>query len=69
MCGKFRTVSLPEKLYAKIEKISKKTEFGSVSSYVAYILREIIAAKPKQKKVTDKEIAQIITKLKRLGYL
>jgi metal-responsive CopG/Arc/MetJ family transcriptional regulator len=67
--GKFRTVSLPENLYNKVKKICKEKKFGSVSAYVTYILREIIATKPKDKKVTDKEIAEIIVKLKRLGYL
>lgn len=70
--GKFTTVSIPILLFNKIEERIKRTGFTSVSSYVTYILREIIAgddesasdeslAKHDQKKVKDR--------LKALGYL
>ena len=70
--GKFTTVSIPIPLFNKVEKHIERTGFTSVSSYVTYILREIIAgyengangdssAEEDQKKVK--------ARLKALGYL
>ena len=39
---KFTTVSIPTPLFQKIEEGIKDTGFTSVSSYVAYVLREIV---------------------------
>ena len=69
--GRFTTVSIPIPLFKKVEERIASTGFTSVSSYVTYILREIIAGsddnpsatslKDDQKKVKDR--------LKALGYL
>ncbi len=40
---KFTSVSIPTQLFKKIEKRIKGTGFTSVSSYVIYVLREILA--------------------------
>ncbi|TXT54911.1 MAG: hypothetical protein BAJATHORv1_50164 [Candidatus Thorarchaeota archaeon] len=70
--GKFTSVSIPIPLFRKIEEHIADTGFTSVSSYVTYILREIVAesasesssassAKEDQKKVKER--------LRALGYL
>ncbi len=69
--GRFTTVSIPIPLFRKIEEHIADTGFTSVSSYVTYILREIVAGtegnsggqslEEDQKKVKDR--------LKALGYL
>ena len=40
---KYTTVSIPEPLHKRIQKIIKKTGFPSTSSFVIYILREVLA--------------------------
>ncbi len=40
---KFTTVSIPTPLFKKVEERIKGTGFTSVSSYVTYVLREIVA--------------------------
>ncbi len=40
---KFTTVSIPGPLFKKIEERIKGTGFTSVSSYVTYVLREIVS--------------------------
>ena len=44
MPTKYTTVSIPHSLHERLEKlISKKTGFKSVSDYVTYVLREVVA--------------------------
>ena len=41
--GEFTTISIPKPLAKKIEHRIKGTGFSSLSSYVTYLLREIIS--------------------------
>ena len=41
---KYTTVSIPKPLYDKIKELIKDTGFTSVSDYVTYVLREIVAS-------------------------
>ncbi len=68
---KFTSVSLPKQLVDKIKDFIKDTGFTSVSSFVEYIMREIISEKQsvKNKKVSKKEVEDIEDKLRNLGYL
>ncbi len=65
---KFTTVSIPVPLFEKAKKQIEGTGFTSVSSYVGYILREVIA-KSKEKPFTEESEKEIREKLKALGYL
>jgi len=71
--GRYTTVSIPVTLYNRIRELIKDTGFTSVSQFVTYVLREIIADMERQKLesegISDEEKRRIIERLKRLGYL
>ncbi|MDA2935723.1 CopG family transcriptional regulator [Patescibacteria group bacterium AH-259-L05] len=66
---KFTTVSIPSFLFNRIKKRIKNTGFPSVSSYVAYVLREIEASGDKNKALSKEAETKLKKKLKDLGYL
>jgi Arc/MetJ-type ribon-helix-helix transcriptional regulator len=71
--SKYTTVSIPITLQERIEKlISKKTGFKSVSDYVTYVLREVVAmheTKEVPEPFTSEDISEIKERLTALGYL
>lgn len=70
--GKYTTVSIPVTLYNRIKKMIENTGFTSVSSFVTYVLREIVAeyeASSGEEVYSEEEKKAIIEKLRRLGYL
>jgi Arc/MetJ-type ribon-helix-helix transcriptional regulator len=66
-------VSIPQILHERIQKlISQKTGFKSVSDYVTYVLREVVAMheiKETPEPFTSTDIEEIKSRLKALGYL
>ncbi|MEM3526552.1 MAG: hypothetical protein QXV37_03975 [Candidatus Jordarchaeaceae archaeon] len=67
---KFTTVSIPTPLFEKIKERIKNTGFTSVSSYVTYVLREIIAEEEEEGEPFSKEDEEKIKqRLRTLGYL
>lgn len=70
--GRYTTVSIPIVLYNRIKELIKDTGFTSVSQYVTYVLREVIAAHEEAKTTepfTEEDRQRIIDKLRKLGYL
>ena len=70
--GKFTTVSIPIPLFNKIQKRIKGTGFTSVSSYVTYVLREIIAGQDEEHRehpFTEEDEKKVKDRLRALGYL
>lgn len=70
--SRYTTVSIPVTLYNRIKELIKGTGFTSVSQYVTYVLREIIAAHEEAKYAepfSEEDKRRIIEKLKKLGYL
>ncbi len=71
--GKYTTVSIPITLYNRIRRMIEGTGFTSVSQFVTYVLREVIARmeeeKLKSSGISEEEKREIIERLKRLGYL
>jgi Arc/MetJ-type ribon-helix-helix transcriptional regulator len=70
--GKFTSVSVPVPLFNKIEDRIEGTGFTSVSSYVTYVLREIIANKEEEEAenpFTEEDEKKVKDRLKALGYL
>jgi Arc/MetJ-type ribon-helix-helix transcriptional regulator len=71
--AKYTTVSIPVTLHARVEKlIAKKTGFKSVSDYVTYVLREVVAMheiKEVPEPFTSQDISEIKERLTALGYL
>jgi len=64
------TVSIPTLLHKKIEEFIKGTEYGSVSSYAAKILRESLSKEEPATEVFSKdEEEKVKERLKALGYI
>jgi Arc/MetJ-type ribon-helix-helix transcriptional regulator len=63
----FTSISIPTQLFQKVEKHISSTGFPSVSSYVAFILREVLSEKGNKK--ADYEAEIIKSRLKELGYI
>ena len=70
---KYTSVSIPLTLHRRLEKlIAKKTGFKSVSDYVTYVLREVVAMhemKETPQPFTSTDLAEIKERLRALGYL
>ncbi|MDP2598921.1 MAG: CopG family transcriptional regulator [Candidatus Liptonbacteria bacterium] len=64
---KYTTVSIPAPLHKKIQKIIKKSGFPSSSSFVIFLLREILADEVDGSLLSDKE--RIKERLRALGYM
>lgn len=69
--SKFSTVSIPTPLFEKIKKRIEGTGFTSVSSYVGYVLREVIASEREEgeEPFTKEDEEKIKDRLRALGYL
>lgn len=68
---KYTTVSIPTPLAEKIKERIEGTGFTSISSYVTYVLREVIASMEEdEEEVFSKEDEEKIKeRLRALGYL
>jgi len=67
---KFTTVSIPAPLFKKIEERIKGTGFTSVSSYVTYVLREIVSEEEEEEDpFTEEDEERVKERLRALGYL
>jgi Arc/MetJ-type ribon-helix-helix transcriptional regulator len=69
---KYTTISIPKPMYDKLSKMIENTGFSSVSDYVTYIIRDLLAEIGEGNglgtKKTD-EKSEIIKKLRALGYV
>jgi len=68
--NKYTTISIPIQLNEKIEVLTKNTGFNSVSSFVTYVLRQILSEESVKKEgftKTDEE--KVKDRLKSLGYI
>ncbi len=66
---KFVEVKIPASLYKKIEERIEGTGFSSVSSYVTYVLRELLAEDEEEEVYTPEEEEKVKERLRALGYL
>ena len=69
----YSTVSIPKPLIEKIKERMKGTGFSSVSSYVTYVLRQILSsieAEERSKQAfTKEEEEKVKQRLRDLGYI
>jgi len=63
----YTSISIPKPLYNKVKELIKDSGFTSVSDFVTFILREIIANINLETEDTDRKA--IIEKLRALGYI
>ncbi|UCB58145.1 MAG: hypothetical protein JSV67_05935 [Thermoplasmatales archaeon] len=68
---KFTTISIPTPLAEKIKKRIKGTGFTSLSSYVTYVLREVISGveEEREEAFSKDDEKRVKDRLKSLGYL
>ncbi len=66
---KYTTVSLPTPLFEKIQDKIKGTGFTSVSDYVTFVLREILAHGSDQEAFNSEDEKKLKDRLRSLGYL
>ena len=75
MDNAFTSITIPVELAEKIKKRIAGTGFTSLSSYVAFVLREIIGQgtpekeKDKDDPLAPSERAELLRRLKNLGYI
>ena len=72
MTSKYTTISIPKILYEKIQDHIKDTGFTSVSSYITFVLRQILSESDTKKSgeaFTKEQEEKIKQRLKTLGYL
>ena len=69
----YTTVSIPKPLANKIKERMKGTGFSSVSSYVTYVLRQVISSIEKDDRekqaFTEEEEEKVKQRLRDLGYI
>ena len=69
---KFTTISIPTQLAEKIKKRIEGTGFHSLSSYVTYVLREVISGveeEEKEEAFSKEDEEKVKDRLRALGYL
>ena len=75
MDNAFTSITIPMDLAEKIKKRIAGTGFTSLSSYVAFVLREIIGQGPPSKEkdkdepLSPSERTELLKRLKNLGYI
>ncbi len=69
----YTTVSIPKPLVQKIKNRMKGTGFSSVSSYVTYVLRQILSSIEEDERTTSaftkEEEEKVKQRLRDLGYI
>ncbi|MBY8989931.1 MAG: CopG family transcriptional regulator [Candidatus Lokiarchaeota archaeon] len=69
----YTTVSIPKPLAKKIKERMKGTGFASVSSYVTYILRQVLSSIEEEERskqaFTKEEEEKVKSRLRDLGYI
>jgi Arc/MetJ-type ribon-helix-helix transcriptional regulator len=64
------TVSIPKSLANKVRELCRGTGFTSLSSFVVYVLRQIVSEKDIDEKGFSKKDEEIIKqRLRSLGYI
>ena len=65
------TIKIPRTLYISLKKQIKETGFNSVTDFIVYLLRDIVASGRVDNDIslTKEEIGLIKKRLKTLGYL
>lgn len=69
----YTTVSIPKVLVEKVKERMKGTGFSSVSSYVTYVLRQVLSSIEEEERTkeafTKEEEEKVKQRLRDLGYI
>ena len=65
------TIKIPRPMYENLSKVIEGSGFGSVTEFIVYVLRDLIASRSVEKEpaLTREEIEAIKKRLKSLHYL
>ncbi len=65
------TLKIPRPLYEKLKRVIEGSSYRSVNEFVVYVLRDLLAEQPQSPDagLTEKEVAIIRERLRKLGYL
>jgi len=65
------TIKIPRPLYEQMKKLIQGTGFSSVTEFVVYVLRDVVAVGKmgEEGTLTEEEMEQIRKRLRSLGYL
>ena len=65
----FATIAVPTALYREIEERTRGTEFDSVSSYVIFVLRELLRDDDSGQTLSPEDEKKVNEQLRSLGYI
>lgn len=68
----YTTVSIPKPLAKKVKKRMEGTGFNSTSSYVTYVLRQVLSSieeEEKDENFSEEDEEKVKERLRALGYL
>lgn len=65
------TIKIPRPLYVKIAQLIEGAGYNSVTDFVVYVLRDIVASSHEsdEEPYTEAELEQVKQRLRQLGYL
>ncbi len=64
------TIKIPRPLYEKLKIILEGSGYNSVTDFVVFVLRDLVASSTRaDEKINGKEIEEIKRRLRNLGYL
>lgn len=65
------TIKIPRELYQKMRVMTEGTGFSSVTEFITFVLRNLVAGGDikGEDKLTEEEVKAIRERLRRLGYL
>jgi metal-responsive CopG/Arc/MetJ family transcriptional regulator len=65
------TIKIPRELYQRLKAVVAGSGFGSVTEFIVYVMRDLVAAEHVEHHATldDREVEMIRKRLKALGYL
>ena len=66
---RYKTLSIPAPLHVRVSEIIEGTGFNSVSSFVTFVLRQIISDEKREEPFDSEMEKKIIERLRNLGYL
>jgi len=64
------TIKIPRQLYDKLKHILEGSGYNSVTDFIVYVLRDLVATTRKAEgKINEAEFDEIKQRLRNLGYL
>ncbi len=64
------TIKIPRQLYGKLKHILEGSGYNSVTDFIVYVLRDLVATTRKaEDKISEVDLDEIKKRLRNLGYL